>query len=1101
MPDPTNLFFSAASGEFAYIRDPLAVRLNGRPDVGVKWQEHFIHSGYKSLDKLDDYLRRCHAVIHLIGETAGSVPPPVAVRELLADPSFAHLCDRQPFLRELLARENPGVSYTQWEAYLAIHHGLPVYVYHKANGPSAWDESQQAHFARLRRDGKDRGPFADATDLERQILEDVPVYLLAGPGARRPKVAFASGAGGGALAHALHARLGEAAQTGHFTLDVTSPLTADQAGGWLSGLTQFHLGVMAAPPDGVRVGPVGRLAEDLIRQGKLWLVALGAGEDRSLAWADAEPLGGDLTPLSEADRGRAVRRVVADVRLLAFERASIRDNTSPPPTTPRVSTERLGGPHPVGAGGEFVDRVRVRRCLSGAWQDKLVNVVVVRGGGGFGKTALLREWLTTDLSERGGRSAWQVFAYSFDAAGPDPDRFLRTAYEWFAGPQPAGGGWDLLTPWDRGARLAEAVRRQASVLVLDGFEHMLAVGPDGDGVIREKGVRWFVESLAGGNSGLLVLASRYGVTELAKYEGTAAVTLPVDSLPERDAAELLLRLGVLGTDDDRRHLARWARGQGLTLRLVASYLVDRYGGDPARADDLRLLPDDPQGGRVRAILGRYEEWIGDGDLRDAVRALALYNRPVNRHLFDRLRRAGVAGLCDRLVRLTAAQVQALFDRLVRISLATRTAGAEGGPWVEFHPLVREFVRERFRELAPDVWVAANRELFRHFRELASPPVPPATEEGELARLDDLYQACIHGCRAGRHQEVWADVFWPLVRRNDATRRRNYNLRTFGAFSADLRTLREFFDQDGQFNGPGLSPEDEVRITMEVGVNLRALGRLSEGEVWLRQALDRVTALLHTARGDQGGPLTRLASEVAGNLAELLGRLGDLSNARVVGEQGERLADASGDSEWRITLRGVRANVLHFVGQVDDARSLFAEAEGLWRSTAPPGPRPNAVHEFQYDDLLFSLGEYDAILARERVWPNASEHLMTALAALPAALVRLARDPSDDTRKAVRRAADHLQQAGRVEYQPRRYLATGEVHLSAGEWVTALELLKEGEQFCENHDLRLGAIDLHLAVARVYDASGHPALAVERRQKAGRRIRQCGYWIRQAAAGG
>ena len=119
------LFLSAVSSEFLACRNLLAADLK-RPTLDVAVQEDFIVTGGKTLEKLDTYIQDCHGTIHLIGKATGAVPEQSAVAALLARyPDFG---TRLPPLAEHLRQAQPGFSYTQWEAYLAIYHGRPLFI-------------------------------------------------------------------------------------------------------------------------------------------------------------------------------------------------------------------------------------------------------------------------------------------------------------------------------------------------------------------------------------------------------------------------------------------------------------------------------------------------------------------------------------------------------------------------------------------------------------------------------------------------------------------------------------------------------------------------------------------------------------------------------------------------------------------------------------------------------------------------------------------------------------------------------------------------------------------------------------------------------------
>jgi hypothetical protein len=108
----SRVFLSCVTKEFGSHRALLAKDLR-RARVDVAVQEDFGVRGRTLLEALDDYIAKCDAVIHLIGDVTGESPEHPAVEALL---------NRHPELEKVAA------SYTQWEAYLAIHHKRPLHV-------------------------------------------------------------------------------------------------------------------------------------------------------------------------------------------------------------------------------------------------------------------------------------------------------------------------------------------------------------------------------------------------------------------------------------------------------------------------------------------------------------------------------------------------------------------------------------------------------------------------------------------------------------------------------------------------------------------------------------------------------------------------------------------------------------------------------------------------------------------------------------------------------------------------------------------------------------------------------------------------------------
>ncbi|MCQ8127993.1 DUF4062 domain-containing protein [Methylomonas rivi] len=184
------LFLSAVSAEFCSYRDALRRNLD-RPNVTVKIQEDFIATGSETLDKLNEYIRQCDAVIHLVGDLTGALAQAPSLQ--LIRKRYPDMAERLPPLKPCLEPNGPALSYTQWEAWLALYHGKILII--AAPEPTApRDEQyqllaeqqtqQQQHLARLA--SFERYPeisFANADRLSVAILRSKLHDLLARAGA------------------------------------------------------------------------------------------------------------------------------------------------------------------------------------------------------------------------------------------------------------------------------------------------------------------------------------------------------------------------------------------------------------------------------------------------------------------------------------------------------------------------------------------------------------------------------------------------------------------------------------------------------------------------------------------------------------------------------------------------------------------------------------------------------------------------------------------------------------------------------------------------------------------------------------------------------
>ena len=179
MSDNNRVFISCASREFQHpgapfagLRDHLARQLV-RADCEVKWQEVFSQPGddTDTVRKVGDSIRDCAAVIHLIGAEPGDPANPRAVADFLqAEPAFLA---KYPDLRAALG-DFGDLTYTQWEAFQALHYGVRLFLYVTPAGAAA----QREHLDRLRLARRYPGePFATERDLYGQLLGDLRTII------------------------------------------------------------------------------------------------------------------------------------------------------------------------------------------------------------------------------------------------------------------------------------------------------------------------------------------------------------------------------------------------------------------------------------------------------------------------------------------------------------------------------------------------------------------------------------------------------------------------------------------------------------------------------------------------------------------------------------------------------------------------------------------------------------------------------------------------------------------------------------------------------------------------------------------------------------
>ncbi|MEM6456909.1 MAG: TIR domain-containing protein, partial [Acidobacteriota bacterium] len=481
--------------------------------------------------------------------------------------------------------------------------------------------------------------------------------------------------------------------------------------------------------------------------------------------------------------------------------------------------------------------------LDAVLADDVIRIATLEAWGGVGKSALVEGWLNRLVGEDY-RGLSRVYGYSFYRqgleGGASSDEFFEKAFDFFGEPKPRPIPADA-----RGRRLAQRVLDARTLLILDGLEPLQA--PEG-GKLLDPAMRALLVALANARPGpgLCLITTRLQVPMLQKRVGATVQRFKLGRLTESDGVALLRKRGADGHEKDLRWAVGEAKGHALTLKLVGTFVKRRLKGDIRRAAEVDLLRPDPDGvPRAARVLDAYARVLRDRLAGDVVRLLGLFDQPASADCVDALRDAPVIpGLTDQLVDALDGDWQEALTELRELGLLLDDADGA----LDAHPLVRAHAAARLEREVPEAWRMGHLRLYEHLTETAAHR--PDTKEGLLP----LYQAVVHGCRAGRVQEACDAVYYERIRRGGEA----YSVKKLGLFGLDLTALAAFFEAPFTRPHGSLTAADQAWLLSQAGYTLRALGRLEESEAPMRAGL---------AMGE-AQEAWKAAATRAGNLSEL-----------------------------------------------------------------------------------------------------------------------------------------------------------------------------------------------------------------------------------------
>jgi tetratricopeptide (TPR) repeat protein len=758
--------------------------------------------------------------------------------------------------------------------------------------------------------------------------------------------------------------------------------------------------------------------------------------------------------------------------------------TPPPPRwspPEKVDIHRL----PV-TGTELFGRRRKMELLDGAWESDQIHIISLVAWGGVGKSTLVNKWLD-QLEADNYRGARRVYGWSFYSQGTgervtSADLFISEALAWFGDPDPSAG-----SPWNKGERLAGLLRREKTLLLLDGLEPLQSLLEYERGKLKDPALVTLLAELARQNPGLCVITTREAVADLAPFpETTRQEDLEQISA---EAGRALLRVGsVQGTDAELEGASRDFGNHALALNLLAAYLHGIPGHHVTHASEIPDLDvPEAEGKHPRRVMAAFAARFGDGPEVELLRLLGLFDRPADVEALAALRAApAVPGLTEHIHSLSEAGWLRLLHKLRRARLIALRS--EHRPdTVDAHPLVREHFAAELRHEQPEAWREGNNRLYEHLK--ASAQEYPDT----LEEMAPLYAAVAHGCQAGRHQEAEYEVFWRRIRRG----REAFSVHKLGAFGADLAALSGFFNPPWRQLVAGFRESSKAFVLNEAGFCLRALGRLAEAVQPMQAGLEA-----YVAQEDWEN-----TARQAGNLSQLSLTLGDLAGALEYARQSVDFADHSGDAFQRVVARTQLAGALNQAGCLAESEAAFREAEAMQKERQPEYPLLYSFQGFRYCELLLGQGKVQEVQSRAEKffeWRLPSDSLLDIaldhLSLGRAHLLQAWQEESRDYAQAaahLERAVDGLRAAGQQDQLPRGLLARVELRRVMGDLPGAQKDLEEATSIATHGGMRLHQADCHLAYARLYLAWGEREKARESLATAQGMVAEMGYHRRDA----
>jgi tetratricopeptide (TPR) repeat protein len=707
-----------------------------------------------------------------------------------------------------------------------------------------------------------------------------------------------------------------------------------------------------------------------------------------------------------------------------------------------------------------------------------------------GKSTLVNKWLER-LAPDNYRGARRVYGWSFYSQGTgervtSADQFIAAALEWFGDADPTKG-----SPWDKGERLAELVRQQKTLLILDGMEPLQSDLTFEHGKIKDPGLAVLVAELARKNNGLCVITTREPVADLQEA-GSAALQKNLEQISAQAGRALLRVGGIHGTDTELEKATADFGNHALAINLLAACLHDIPGHHISHS---REIPDldipEAKGRHPRRVMAAFEQRWGESPAVQVLRILGLFDRPAELAAVEAVRRPpAIAGLTDQLQNLTEGQWPEVLENLRQHKLLAPRSG-HNLDILDCHPLVREHFGKKLKANNPAAWKEAHSRLYDYYKSLPEKLFQKYLPD-TLEEMAPLYATVIHGCEANHYSEALMDVYQKRIRRGDE----GYSWRQLGAFGADLAVLSYFFDPPWDNVTESLNDNERRLLLGVTSFSLWRLGRLSEAIQPMKAGIEaNIKAVL-------SGWLH--ATRTAGNLSELFLIIGDLREALRCGNESVEYAGNLVENDFeRVQQPCIMASVKHQMGELLEARKIYDQSEDLQKKREPGFPLLHANLGFKYCNLLLELGDYESVYERAiktlewaenkkiGLLAQANDRLSLGRALLMNTIVKV----TNEFEKAINyldQAVRDLRKANSQYDLPRGLLARAELYRVKKDFAKSQRDLDEAFTIATRGGMRLHEADCHLEYARLFLAMGEKDKARESLAKAKKMIEEMGY---------
>jgi len=693
--------------------------------------------------------------------------------------------------------------------------------------------------------------------------------------------------------------------------------------------------------------------------------------------------------------------------------------------------------------------------LNSYLKNSSTHIAVIVADGGMGKTSLVNHWILQKDNLINCKYK-NIYAWSFYTQGTggrsniSGNEFLVDALGWFGDPDPDHG-----SSMAKGRRLANIVRTERSLIILDGLEPLQQATGENQGIIIDHGVKYFLKELAFQNEGLCVITTRADISDLKSFINSTVKCLKLEPLSKGSVRKLFIAHGT--TEIQAAQLDQIVilfHGHPLAIKLLAKMLAVRFDGHINKRKFIEKIIEEPhEGGHAVRVMKSYDKWLKNSLEWIIIHIMGLFDRPVQEDTLTTVRNTlRRLKWTNEISNNEILKWEYALKRLVKLGLISEQHILNRKEY-DCHPIIREFYREKLEMFYPRIWKKTNNILFELFQNQCVKLTPDSFKD-----MEPLFLAVTHGCSAGLHNEALQKVYWLRIRREyDA-----YSVQTLGAFGADLSAVSNFFITRFSKIHNSIAGIWKARVFSSAGLNLRAQGQLQDSVIPMTEGLNAYVQNFDWKN----------ASIDAAHLAQVHTRLGHLQYAIKLARKSQTYINKTEDTYWKIAMMTCPGEILYLMGNLKHSEKQFILAESLQKKHEPDFPYLYGLQGFLYCLVLIDLGKYDNVTERATIIPTWETRrrrpLDIANYKLILGIAYLFSEKSSVVyaQEQLNISIDLMREAGRTDYLPIALLARVLSLAIQKKFYEAWQEMDTTKQLLEDGEMKLFMINYHVVACRL-----------------------------------